>query len=66
MARSPSFATSSAFFALLNILESLPMEAAASKPVAVGPGQSAVTVTPLPLTSSATASEKLSTKALDA
>ena len=55
------FATSSAFAAFLNMVEPLSIEAACSNPVAVGPGQKAVTVTPVPFTSSETASEKLRT-----
>lgn len=66
MARMPSPATAAALAAFRNIADPPFMEAAFSNPVAVGPGQMAVTVTPLPFTSSATASEKLRTNAMEA
>lgn len=52
MALYPSRATSAALAACRNIAEPDSMEAADSKPVAVGPGQSAVTVTQVPDSSS--------------
>lgn len=64
-ARYPKAATSSAL-ATFRFLKSLEFssEAAASKPVRVGPGHRAVTVTPLPLSSLDKASEKDNTKVL--